>query len=67
MNDLAKKNIPEALKFLTNDAKYGVAAARYTLGMMYQLGLIVPQDYQEALKWYRLAAEQGVALKSSQG
>ena len=28
---------------------------------MYDEGEGVPQDYQEALKWYRLAAEQGDA------
>ncbi len=26
---------------------------------MYKEGLGVPQDYQETMKWYRLAAEQG--------
>lgn len=26
---------------------------------MYNLGLGVPQDYAEAVRWYRLAAEQG--------
>ena len=25
---------------------------------MYAIGLGVPQDYQEALKWWRLTAEQ---------
>ena len=29
--------------------------------MIYDLGLGVPQDAQEALKWYRKAAEQGDA------
>ncbi len=29
---------------------------------MYDNGRGVPQDYQEALKWYRLAAEQGNAI-----
>ena len=28
---------------------------------MYTIGQGVPQDYQEAVKWYRLAAEQGNA------
>ncbi|WP_347821611.1 hypothetical protein [uncultured Planktomarina sp.] len=27
---------------------------------MYQDGTGVPQDYKEAVKWYRLAAEQGM-------
>ena len=29
------------------------------LGFMYANGQGVPQDYAEAVKWYRLAAEQG--------
>ncbi len=29
---------------------------------MYETGRGVAQDYAEALKWYRLAAEQGVAI-----
>ena len=28
---------------------------------MYEKGQGVPQDYQEAVKWYRLSAEQGFA------
>ena len=42
-------------------AEQGVASAQFNLGLMYADGRGVPQDYQEALKWYRLAAEQGVA------
>ena len=30
--------------------------------MMYGEGKGVPQDYQEAMKWYRMAAQRGVAL-----
>ena len=29
---------------------------------MYEDGLGVPQDYKEAVKWYRLSAEQGYAI-----
>ena len=32
----------------------------FSLGLMYKNGQGVPQDYQEAVKWYRLSAEQGV-------
>ena len=35
--------------------------AQYNLGVMYDNGDGVPQDYKEAVKWYRLAAEQGDA------
>ena len=42
-------------------AEQGDASAQFNLGFMYATGEGVPQDYQEALKWYRLAAEQGHA------
>ncbi len=42
-------------------AEQGQAEAQYNLGDMYQLGLGVPRDYQEAAQWCRLAAEQGHA------
>ena len=32
-----------------------------TSGLMYYNGEGVPQDYQEAVSWFRLAAEQGDA------
>ena len=34
---------------------------QYWRGYGYQYGEGVPQDYKEALRWYRLAAEQGMA------
>ncbi len=40
-------------------AKQGNVKAQLSLGMMYDLGLGVPQDYKEAANWYRLAAEKG--------
>jgi len=42
-------------------AEQGYAEAQNNLGMMYYFGDGVPQDYQEAVKWYRKAAEQGQA------
>jgi len=35
------------------------AEEQFNLGLMYFQGEGVPQDYTEAAKWYRLAAEQG--------
>ena len=32
---------------------------------MYDNGTVVPQDYKEAVKWYRLSAEQGNAIAQS--
>lgn len=37
------------------------ADAQYTLGNVYLTGRGVPQNYKEALKWFRKAAEQGNA------
>jgi len=42
--DLADKGIPEA---------------QINLGMMFESGQGVPQDYKEAIRWYRLAADLG--------
>ena len=36
--------------------------AQNSLGYMYSQGKGVPQDYKEAAKWYRKAAEQGLAI-----
>ena len=41
------------------------AAAQYNLGVMYHHGTGVPKDYAEAVKWWRLAAEQGFARAQS--
>lgn len=42
-------------------AEQGDAKAQYELGRMYYQGKGVPQDYVEALRWYRRAADQGNA------
>lgn len=42
-------------------ADQGVAYAQYNLGIMYEHGQGVPQDYTEAVNWYRRAADQGLA------
>jgi TonB family protein len=39
-------------------AEQGIARAQNNLGVLYENGKGVPQDINEALKWYRLAAEQ---------
>lgn len=39
----------------------GSASAQFHLGVAYYHGDGVPQDYDESLRWYRLAAEQGYA------
>ena len=40
-------------------AEQGVSLAQNALGEMYMYGKGIPQDYNEAAKWLRLAAEQG--------
>jgi TPR repeat protein len=39
-------------------ADYGDAAAQHNLGLMYENGLGVGQNMEEAMRWYRLAADQ---------
>ena len=46
-------------------AEQGDATAQFNLGVMYAKGEGVPQDDAEAVRWFRLSAEQGHA--SSQG
>ena len=50
-----------ALKEWRPLAEQGDADAQYKLGVMYDIGQGVTQDYKEAMKWYRRAAEQGYA------
>jgi len=40
-------------------ADQGYVLAQYNLGIEYQLGQSVPQDYAEAIRWYRKAAAPG--------
>ena len=43
----------------------GNADAQYNLGLMYANGQGVTQDYKEAVKWWRLSADQGNASAQS--
>jgi uncharacterized protein len=49
-----------ALRLLQPLADKGDGVAQLNLGVMYEDGEGVPQDYTEAVKWYRRAAEQGI-------
>ena len=42
-------------------AEQGDTTAQFNLGVRYATGEGVPQDDAEAVQWYRLAAEQGLA------
>ncbi len=46
-------------------AENGDAETQFNLGVMYDTGKEVTQDYAEAVKWYRKAAEQGYANAQS--
>ena len=43
-------------------AEQGDATAQALMGSVYYLGRSVPQNYTEAVKWFRLAAYQGHAV-----
>ena len=47
-------------------AEQGLASAQFSLGNIYRTGEGVPQDYGEAVKWFRLAADQGNACGAVQ-
>ncbi len=46
-------------------AEQGDAESQTGLGLLYSIGLGVPEDHTEATRWYRLAADRGDA--SAQG
>jgi TPR repeat protein len=52
----------EAFFWWKKAAEQGHPAAQNELGVMYQKGNVIPQDYAKAACCYRLAAEQGVVL-----
>lgn len=56
------ESVPWALSNRGISAEKGLPAAQNRLGLMYDLGLGVEQDFSEAFKWYRKAAEQGLPM-----
>jgi TPR repeat protein len=54
-----KKDFRSALIQYRKAAGQGYAEAQLSLGLMYDKGRGVPQNYSEASKWLRKAAEQG--------
>ncbi|MGR9000058.1 MAG: tetratricopeptide repeat protein [Gammaproteobacteria bacterium] len=57
--EYVKGDFAQVVKLLRPLAEKGNPEAQYKLGVMYDQGKGVDQDYQEASKWYRLSAEQG--------
>jgi TPR repeat protein len=54
-------NYATALREFRALAEQGHASAQYNLGLMYDNGRGVTQDYKESVKWYRKSVEQGHA------
>ena len=52
---------PDDIRALTEKAEAGDGEAQQMLGLAYHHGYTVDQIYAEAVKWYRLAADQGFA------
>ena len=44
-------------------AEQGNAIAQHNLGLIYDKGDGVPQNYKAAVKWHKLAAEQGAGMR----
>ena len=42
-------------------AEQGFALAQFIVGVMYEHGLCVTKSEKEAVRWYHIAAEQGLA------
>ncbi|MEI7850242.1 MAG: tetratricopeptide repeat-containing serine protease family protein [Kiritimatiellales bacterium] len=57
----ANFSLGDDINNLLQSAKQGDVSAQYNLGICYKNGEGVPQDYKEAIKWFRLAADQGYA------
>jgi uncharacterized protein len=54
-----------ALRLFQPLAEHGDASAQSNLGVMYEQGRGVAQNYREAMRWFRLAAIQGNASAQS--
>ena len=52
------ENAAQAARELKPFAEQGSAGAQFNLGSLYYQGWGLPQDYLEAVKWFRKAAEQ---------
>lgn len=52
-----EKNAELALKYLKKAAKMGLGCAAYNIGLMFDEGEIVEQNYGKALFWYILSSE----------
>ena len=53
-------NDQETVKCFLKSAEGGYAPAQLVIGQLYEGGLGVEQNSQEAAKWYKKAADQGI-------
>ena len=60
-NTAATREALEEIADAAERAEQGHAPSQYNLGVRYTNGQGVPQDYKEAVRWYRAAANQGYA------
>ena len=60
-NDYTNNNYKDAFKKFIRLANQGNDTAQFYLGLMYEKGQGVTQDYALAAQWYGKAAEQGYA------
>lgn len=56
-----KQDYVKAKGHFLGAAELGDAYAQFNLGLMYQYGMGVDASNQEAIRWYRMAADQGLA------
>ncbi|HIB42688.1 MAG TPA: hypothetical protein EYO37_01705 [Nitrospina sp.] len=61
LNAISRGDYKTAFEIWLSLAKRGNNAAQFNLGLMYDKGDGVNQDFSKAVKWYRLAAIQGNA------
>jgi TPR repeat protein len=58
------KNVPETLKIITNNAENGDIEAQFNLGVMSQLGILLPKDVKKAATLYkRLLVDRDKKIK----
>lgn len=50
----------EIFKIALEDAQNGSVEAQEAVGYMYEIGIIVKQDYKKAVEWYEKAAIKGL-------
>ena len=63
--EYARGDYATALRFFRPTAEQGDARAQFGLASMYLEGKGVPQDYGQALKWFRSAAAKGFPARNT--